>query len=186
MKDLSFFALRQLQLIHDFPGVSRFADCSDSPAFAIWEELIDAGYAVECQGYTKVGEEYCEGGTGYDITPAGNAYLLEFSKKLEEVNVSSIFINKAEYKTLKKLKRCEEMPVESEMVVPLVLAGVANFRFVESKNGNGGCIEVCSITNTGRRYLEYRRTISIRTWLPIILSTLALISSFIIPLLLTA
>lgn len=186
MKDLSFSALQQLQFIHDFPCEARFVDSSDSPAWALWTELTDAGYIIECQGYSKCGDDLIENGAGYDITPEGNAYLLEFSKRLECQNVTAIYLNRKEYKLLKKMRNRNNVSVESSAVPALVLAGVVNFKYIENHEDDGPCVEVCNITNTGRRYLDYRHEATVKTWAPIIISVLALISSIALPLILTA
>ena len=115
MDNISFSALLQLQFIHDFPCVSRFVDTSDSPMWAIWQELLDAGYIIECQGYSKCGEELIENGAGYDITPAGNAFLLEFNKKLLEHDVTSIYLDKDEYKLLKTMLKRPDKEVAGKL-----------------------------------------------------------------------
>ena len=179
MDNISFSALLQLQFIHDFPCVSRFVDTSDSPMWAIWQELLDAGYIIECQGYSKCGEELIENGAGYDITPAGNAFLLEFNKKLLEHDVTSIYLDKDEYKLLKTMLKRPDKEVAGKQLEPLVLAGVADFKYVEKDGSPGGCVAVCNITKTGRRYIQYRSQNAIRTWAPIIISELALIISIV-------
>lgn len=177
MDNISFTALRQLQFIHDFPCVPRFVDTSDSPAWAIYEELLDAGYIVECQGYTGHGEERTENGMGYDITPAGNAFLLEFKKKLLQKDITSIYLTKSEYKLLKKMLNSSDKEVINEQLDSLVLAGVADFKYVENDNYPGNCVTVGNITETGKRYIEYRHKTAIRTWVPTIISGLALVIS---------
>lgn len=186
MKELSFSAIQQLQFIHDFPCVPRITDSSDSPAWALWKELADAGYIVECQAYSQCGDEFIDNGSGYDITPDGNAFLLEFSKKLEGQNVTSIYLNKSEYKLLKKMSKKSDVGIESGLVPSLVMAGVANFKYIEAPDRDGNCMEVCNITNTGKRYLDYHRESSIKAWVPITISALALITSIGFPLLLSA
>ena len=181
MEELTFNAIRQLQFIHDFPCVPRFLDCSDSPSIAIWDELESGAYIVPVQGFSGG----VPSGMGYDITPKGNAFLLEFTHKLESKDIESIFLNKAEYKLLKNISKSKDIVVESEKVRTLVLAGVANFRFKEDLKHDGGCVEVCSITNTGKRYISYRKEQFIKTWIPIVISVLAFISSIAFPLILS-
>lgn len=179
MDNILFNALLELQFIHDFPCVSRFADVSDSPMLEIWQELLDAGYIVECQGYSKCGEELIENGVGYDITPAGNAVLLEFKKKLSGHDVTSIYLDKDEYKLLKSMLKQPDKEVANKQFEPLVLTGVVDFKFVEKDGSPGGCVAVCNITKTGKRYIQYRCENTIRTWTPIIISGLALVISIV-------
>lgn len=188
MGELSFNAVQHLQFVHDFPCVARIADSSDSPVWAIWQELVDGGYIFECQGYTECEGELIEAGMGYDITPLGNAYLLEFAKKFEARDVTSIYLNKNELKLLKKLGRSveRELKIEDEVLNPLFLAGVVSFRYEEDKNYIGNCVAVCKITNVGKRYLDYRRETETRTWVPIMISIFALIASIVFPLILAA
>ena len=177
MKELSFSAVQQLQFIHDFPAVGRFVDTSDSPMWEIWKELLDGEYIFECQGYAQCGDELIEAGAGYDITPAGNAYLLEFSKSLERKNVSEIYLNGREYRILKKIRKSDDYEVDSKDIPPLVQAGVVNFRYKEAPERDGGCVPVCNITNTGERYLSFRKEEARKTWVPVIISLLALVVS---------
>ena len=176
MRELSFNAIQQLQFIHDSPVVARFIDTSDSPMWDILRELLDGGSVSECQGYQLCGDEMIEAGPGYEITPAGNAYLLEFSKNLETKNITEIYLNKREYKMLKKMNKMQDFEVADEDIPPLVQSGVANFRYINRGRGER-CIAVCNITNTGKRYLSYRKEDTKKTWIPVVISLFALLVS---------
>ena len=146
-------------------------------------------FSLECRekglGHSVVqrsgrsGKGLIENGAGYDITPAGNAFLLEFNKKLLEHDVTSIYLDKDEYKLLKTMLKRPDKEVAGKQLEPLVLAGVADFKYVEKDGSPGGCVAVCNITKTGRRYIQYRSQNAIRTWAPIIISGLALIISIV-------
>ena len=69
--------------------------------------------------------------------------------------------------------------VANKQFEPLVLTGVVDFKFVEKDGSPGGCVAVCNITKTGKRYIQYRRENTIRTWTPIIISGLALVISIV-------
>jgi len=186
MEELSFAAVQHLQFVHDFPCASLWVDCSDSPEWAIWGELIEKGYIIECQGYTQCGDDLIESGMGHDITPLGNAYLMEFFKKMEGQNISTIFLSGIEKKILKQMKKAgdREIKVPHEILAPLVMAGVASFKYIKNPAGEGS-VAVCQITNTGKRYLQYCEKECVKTWAPIAGSIIvALLGTFIFPLLL--
>lgn len=179
MDKISFSAIQQLQLIHDFPRASLFPDMSDSPQWAFLQELLDAGYIIECQGYSKVGEELIENGAGYDVTPAGNAFLLEFYKELSKKEIASIYLDKPERKLLKSMLKGSDKEVTSQQLESLVLSGVASFKYIERDNQYGGCVAVCNITETGKRCIQYQKEAFRRAWIPIIISIISLVISAI-------